>query len=612
MELLEKQSFIASIPPFDSIKEKKLTTLINNLDIAYFKQNEVIISSDIVPQYLYFIIKGAVYEFDDDEVIDVYHEKQFFGAYALIREHARHRFLATSECICYILPRDVFLSLVYKSKKLETYFFQSIAEKLSGHTKNERQKDILTIMTAKVRDAFLHKPITIDEHTSIYDGIVAWGKDKDNSLLVHSPSGELGIVTNTDIREKAILQKKSFDEPLHTIANYNLHYINHDEFLFNAQITMHKNNIKKLIVQNKDLKIIGLLDMTSMMSFFSSHTYTIDLEIEKASSIEELQKASLQMTNTIKLLFAKGIKVRHISQLISGLNDKLFIRLFELTAPTAIKDKCSIIVMGSEGREEQILKTDQDNAIILSDDCVIDEKELSDFTAQFTQNLCDFGYELCPGNIMLSNPYWCKTVSEFKELLSMLIKRRSNDDLLQLAIFYDSKHVVGDENFIKELKMHLYEQIHNSNSFYESFSKNALSFATPLSMFDNLVLDKKEHKNELDLKKGAIFPIVHGIRSLAMEKKIKATNTTTRLKELQKLQVFSDDLGNELIEAFDFLLSLRLKERLRKIKTKKELNNYINPNSLGVLERDLLIDSFKIVNKFKKFISAHFHLNLLG
>jgi CBS domain-containing protein len=149
------------------------------------------------------------------------------------------------------------------------------------------------------------------------------------------------------------------------------------------------------------------------------------------------------------------------------------------------------------------------------------------------------------------------------------------------------------------------------NLFFTFFAKPVLNFATPLGIFDNFVVEKKEHKDELDIKKGGIFPIVHGVRALSLEKSINKTNTVDRIKDLNDLGVIDREFAGELIEGFTFLLSLRLKSGLEKIDSVQEPDNYINPSKLNILEKDLLKDSFKIVDKFKKFISHHFDLDRL-
>ncbi|MFN3788172.1 MAG: putative nucleotidyltransferase substrate binding domain-containing protein, partial [Sulfurihydrogenibium azorense] len=138
-----------------------------------------------------------------------------------------------------------------------------------------------------------------------------------------------------------------------------------------------------------------------------------------------------------------------------------------------------------------------------------------------------------------------------------------------------------------------------------------INFKTPLNFFGGFETEKGEHKGELDIKKGGIFPIIHGVRSLAVENRITQTNTFNRIKELVNLNVINKDFGRELIESLEFMLTLRLRERLKKIEMKKQPDDYINVNSLTNYEKDLLKESFKVVNKFKDFITNHYKLNYL-
>ena len=343
--------------------------------------------------------------------------------------------------------------------------------------------------------------------------------------------------------------------------------------------------------------------------FFASHTHSTSRLIEDANDMAELKSASEKFIRTIRVLYEKGMKVRHISKLISALNHKLFNKLFELTAPKVLLENSCLIIMGSEGRGEQILRTDQDNALILDNNILIEKEELEEFTKGFTQNLLDFGYPLCDGNIMVSNPFWVKKVDDFKDTIFNWIHKPSAENFMNLAIFYDGTAVSGDAKLLDTLKEYLFDIANQSDSFYTFFAKPTLMFETPLGFFSDFVVDNDTHKDELDLKKGGIFPIVHGVRSLALQKGIKGTNTVERLKELNKMQVLDDEFSKEIAEAFNYFLTLRLKFRLLKIDSRTELDNYINPLKLSTLERDLLKDSFKIVNKFKKFVTYHFKLN---
>jgi CBS domain-containing protein len=141
-------------------------------------------------------------------------------------------------------------------------------------------------------------------------------------------------------------------------------------------------------------------------------------------------------------------------------------------------------------------------------------------------------------------------------------------------------------------------------------AKVVLAFETPLSLIGGFVLGRAEHESELDIKKRGIFAIVHGIRILALEHKIESTNTIERIKELNNTGIFDKRFASELIEAYDTLLSIRLRSILSQ-KQISDVQNYVNPKLLTKTDRDLLKDSFKIVNTFKKFLTYHFKLGMV-
>ena len=611
MSLLEQHSFIKAITPFNSLDDYHLEKLAEQMDVLYFKNEVTLFSPNIKPEFLYFIIKGVVQEVSDESVISVYSNNEYFDPISLIENHSKHNFITSEETICYALPRELFLSTMYENEEMESFFFQSISKKLNINVENEQSKEFVNFMVAKVKDAFLQKPIILEDTVSIYDAVETLKHNRGSSLIVKNKDNELGIVTDTDFREKIILNRMCFDEPISTIATYGIKTVESEEFLFNAQIKMNKFGIKRLVVI-EDEEIVGVIDLISLTSFFASHTYSVMMELDHAQNLEELKYASEKFIRVIRVLFAKGVKVRYISKIIGQLNNKLFTKLFSILAPLELQEQSALIVMGSEGRAEQILQTDQDNALILKDDCTVDKSIIEEFTKKYTEHMVEFGFPLCDGNIMVSNPYWVKTQSEFKTTIFNWINSPSEENFMNLAIFYDAFCVAGDKDLLLNLKEHLSKVSNSSQSFNSFFAKAALSFDTPLNMFANFIVDKKEHKDELDVKKGGIFPIVHGIRSLALEKNLSKTNTVERIKALNDLEIIDKEFASELIESFNFLLSIRLKFRLEKIDAKLLPDNYINPSKLNTLEKDLLRDCFKIVDKFKKYLTYHYKLNMLS
>ncbi|MDY0327401.1 MAG: DUF294 nucleotidyltransferase-like domain-containing protein [Arcobacteraceae bacterium] len=476
MSLLEQQSFIKGITPFDNLTNNELDEVSKKLDIHYFQKDQFIVDESSIEQNLYFVIKGTVQEIDSKtkEVMGVVTTKEFFDPISLIEHRIKNHFKTTEETLVYVLPKEVFLKIVYQNSKLEHFFFQSISQKLSVGIANNQSKELASFMVAKVKDAYLQKPLFVNEEDSIYNTVKFMKANNLTSILVKNSNGEFGIATDTDFREKVILRRLDFDSSVKQISTFGLRWVDEDDFLFNAQLLMTKYAIKRLITKDKEGKISGILDQMSLTSFFSSHTYAVANEIENATTLEELKRASNNFIRIIKSLYAKGVKVRYISKLLNELNIKLFKKIFVLLAPQDLIKYSALVVLGSEGRSEQILRTDQDNALIIADDCPISDEEIEAFAQEFTKTLCDFGYPECPGNIMVSNPYWRRRSSGFKELISQWINRKNEDDFMNLAIFIDANCVVGDKKLINDLKEYVYTKVERSAVFFTTFASFAL------------------------------------------------------------------------------------------------------------------------------------------
>lgn len=611
MSILEQKAFISSIHPFENLTSNQLDNFAESIDIAYYKENEIIQLNEKSPEYLFFILKGLVQEKHENEVLSIYSKNEIFDSISLIENYSKNSFVTAEETICYILPRDIFIKTLHENHILETYFFQSISEKLNNNVHNEKNKEMANIMIAKVKDATIHKAVIIDTNKSIFEAATIIKKEKVPTILLKDENNEMYIVTDSDFRQKVILNRMDFDDKVIKIATKGLIYVNEDDFLFNAQLIMAKHGLKRVVVKNDKDEIIGILDQISLSSFFATNTFAVSNQIVKAETVEELKQASLSFIKIIKSLNAKGVKIEFISRLINQLNKKLLDKLYKMLAPQELYSKSCLIVMGSEGRGEQILKTDQDNAIIIQDDCNISKEDLQEFTNKFTETLVDFGFPRCEGNIMVSNPYWCRKESDFKNLIFQWINEPSGDNFMNIAIFYDAVCVSGNKDLIIKLKEYLFKVSGNSQTFNAHFAKVISSFDVPLGFFDGFIFNNKdvEHKDEINIKKGGIFIIVQGIRSLSLEHKLLNTNTAKRIRKLTEINVLEEEFAKELTMAFNFLMNLKLKSNLDKLDKKANIDNYIDPNSLNTMEKDLLKDSFKIINKLKKKLEFHFKLN---
>ena len=515
MSLLEQKTFLSSIHPFENLSTNQLDFFVENIDIVYFKENEIVQKEGNNPEYLFFILKGLVQEKLESEVLSIYSKNEIFDSVSLIENYSKNSFVTAEETICYTLPRDIFIKTLHENQVLEKYFFQSISEKLNNNIHHEKNKEMANIMIAKVKDATIHKAVIIDEDKTIFEAATIIKKHKVPTILLKDNNGEMHIITDSDFRQKVILNRMDFDDKVIKIASKGLIYVNEDDFLFNAQLIMAKHGLKRVVVKNDKDTIVGILDQISLSSFFATNTFSVSNKIQKAETVEELKEASLSFIKIIRSLNAKGVKIEFIARLVNQLNKRLLDKLYKLLAPEELYTKSCLIVMGSEGRGEQILKTDQDNALIIEDDCTISNEDLQKFTHDFTETLVDFGFPRCEGNIMVSNPYWCRKESDFKNLIYQWVNEPSGDNFMNIAIFYDAVCVSGNIDLVIKLKEYLFKVAGNSQTFNAHFAKVISSFNVPLCFFDGFIFNSKDEKkkNEIDIKKGGIFIIVQGIRS---------------------------------------------------------------------------------------------------
>jgi CBS domain-containing protein len=596
-------NFLSGIHPFELLSESELEETLSHIDIGYYKRGETLISIDSSPEKLYMILKGRVLEFEEEKVVSIYNERESLDAKSILDGVSKNRFVVDEELLCYELSKEKFLKLLQTHQSFKNYYMESFVKKIGSIRKGGA---LSLFMVAKVSNIFLHSVTFAKPDESLQSAVKRKESEKSSAILVEG--SEISIVTDTNIRKSLVLEEQPLSTPVGEIGIKPVQTIDFEDFLFNALLLITKHQIKRLVVL-KEGKIVGILEQMDILSYFSNHSHLVMVEIEKASSVEELLSISNRFISLIRTLHEKDVKVRHSAKLINELNIKIYFKLANLIFPKELHSQISLFVMGSEGRREQILKTDQDNGIILKNSLIRDE--VLKYAKLFSSKLLEMGYPECDGNIMVSNPYWVDSLENFKIRILEFFENPTPQALLELSIIFDGETVFGDEKPLLELKEHLLNKLQDFQFVRDSLAKASLSFETPLSFFKNFILDSK-HDNELDIKKGGIFPIVHGVRILAMEKRIFQTNTVERIKELNNLEVFNREFASELMEAFDTLLTLRLKARLQKIDDEKELDNYLNPNDISSFERVLLKDSFRIVERFKKFITHHFSLDRIS
>ena len=603
MSIRDQRKLIESIHPFGLLSKESMDALMQKIDIAYYPSKTLLISPSISSIAFYIIIKGSVTEYIEDEVHDVYGAGDSFDADALIYGDTKAKFVVDEDLICYEIKKEDFLDLM-QDKKVQSYFLQDFISRHQQLKEYEQQSELSPFLIARVSDIFLHPACVVDAHISILEALQRLQELRAKVIIVKEEDA-YSIVTDTNLRERVLMGENDISKPIASIASKNLITIDKEDFLFNALLLMTHNGIKRIVVLEHE-KIVGVLEQIDLLSYFASHSHLVAVQIDKAQTLEDLKALEQDFRNLIVTLRAKGVKVRYITKLIATLNFKIYKKVFEMCVSEELQDKCALIVMGSEGREDQTLRSDQDNALIIKNG--VDKELFSEPMMRLNSYLLELGFPKCNGNVMVSNEFWRRDVTSYKELIEKWTYDMNEESVQNLSIFLDAKCVAGDCELLHELIEYLHGKFHARDDVLAHIAKAVLNFETPLTLFSGFVLEK-EYNNKLDLKKGGIFALVHGVRTLSLQYEIKATNTTERIKELNNLGVIDKTFATELIESFDTLSSVRLKAMLE-AKTIEEAN-FINPRTLEKNQRDLLKDSFKIINKFKKFMTFHFHLNMV-
>ena len=600
-------AFNFSASPFDSLAPAEQQLVRDSVDIAYFREGETILEPGIEPTHLFVVIKGHVSQLDGDELITTYGPDDCFDGRSLMAGRASSRFVAAEEVVAYALARRAVNELISSNATFGALLFSDLSNKLSALAERHGQREMQSLTMAKVAQAFLRTAHVVDGGTSIVGVATLMQAEKTSSVLVRD-GARLGIFTNTGL-QRAIVDGRALDAlPVRELATFDLVTIAPGEALFDALALMIKHQVHRLVVADGE-RIVGLLEQLDLLSFLSNHSYLITVQVVQASDLDALKAAALQITRLVALLYRGGTRVGQIGKLVQALNAKLFERAWQLIAPPELVANSCLFVMGSEGRGEQLLKTDQDNGLVVRDGHE-QRADLAELCERFSAALREFGYPDCPGGIMVRNPAWRRGASEFAATVRGWLLRPDPEGLMALAIFIDAHAVAGDAALLAAVRGELDRLVASDDALLGRFSAAIDSFPESggSAWWNRLLLIGENDTQTLDLKKAGIFPIVHGVRSLALRQHVQATGTVARLDALVAAGRLPAQMATDLTDALHFLMGLRLKAGLEELDTQRAVSGGVQLDRLSSLERDLLKDALAVVKRFKTLVRHQFHL----
>jgi CBS domain-containing protein len=469
------------------------------------------------------------------------------------------------------------------------------------------RREFVSLMASRVGDVFVRKPFFVDGGTDVVSLCRELAQRGLSDALVRD--GErIGIFTTTDLRDALLRPEPPEELVVREVATFGPRSVAVDQELYDAMLLMLRHRIHRLVVRRGE-EIVGVLSQLDLMAFVASHSHLIALQAAQAGDVAELGAAARQIDSLIRVLHGDGVRIEVIAGLVGELNRQVFVRLWDLLAPEPLRANSCLVVMGSEGRGEQIVKTDQDNALVLRDGFAFDGLEA--VTEAFTAALIGFGYPLCPGGIMLSRPLWRQPLAGFRDTLRRWMHGDDPEGPMNLAIFLDAAPVAGDATLLAQARDYVDRLLTDNAAYHARFAGAAVQFDAAGGWWSRLPGLRGREAAEIDLKKLGIFPIVHGVRALALQYRVRELGTAERLRTLVAEGRIDAPLALDLTEALRFLIGLKLASNLRQIAEGGAPGNRIRLAGLGTLDRQALKDCLAIVRRFKQWLGRHYRFDAL-
>jgi len=495
-----------------------------------------------------------------------------------------------------------------------------IMEDVTEQKRGEEERDAL-IAGLQTSLFYLQEPITqaivpavtSDKSQPVSRAAVLMTKKSTSAIIVAGPHGEpLGIVTDHDFRERVVAAAGDNGRAVSTVMTVPVVSISSHALVYEALLRMQEKSIGHLAVTDDAGALMGIIRQRDLVHYQQSSSVIITDPIRRAGSVDDILEAHRRQPGLVKALIDSGAKVRHVNRIISSVSDEIVERLLPMAmdqlGPAPVR--YAFLTLGSEGREEQTLLTDQDNALLYEDPPPAQEKEVAEYFLALGTLVCDWldqvGYTYCEGGVMAKNPRWNHPLSVWKEQFAHWVHNANPQDLLELTMLFDFRCVSGEQAFVRDLRTWVFDEMQAYQPFFLHFAQNALLYKPPLGLLGNIqVSSSGEGPKALSLKK-ALMPVVNFARLYTLKYRIEATNTLDRLAGLRERGVLSRESFEEVLPDYEALMRMRLRRQAVAILDNRKPSNLISPQEWTPLEEAMLKRLFSVTADLRRKIIYDF------
>ncbi len=622
--------FLENFPPFNELHQNDLQLLASEVSIVYKEKDSIIFKEEESPhEFFYVVHKGAVVlkKSSDSTIVDLCDEGDIFGLRPLMaNESYKMDASAFEESILYAIPIVAFKPLAQRYEEVGNFLIESFASNtrnpyskthrgsLYGEaTKPENNKTNPVVYDLQPI-SYSKKIVSCAQNSSIKSLAELMDRKQVGAMLVLKNKLPIGIITDKDIRNQIATGKFPITAKAKEIMTSPVITYGKKMTVAQAQMAMMKSNISYLCITKDgtpNTEAIGILSKHDLMLEMGNNPSVLMKEIKRTAKIKKIKQVRVHIMHLLQAYLDQNIPLTLISKIISELNDAsikqvIRISLKKMSAPPPVK--FSWLAIGSQGRGEQLLLTDQDNALVFED---VPDAKLAQTRAYFlklaahvTKGLRDIGYEYCPADMMASNPKWCLSISEWKEQFTHWIVNPGPDEVLLSSIFFDYSLSYGEQNLVDQLTQTIMEKTQDHPNFFLQLASGALQSPSPSGFFRQFLVEEDgAHKDFFDVKRRALMPLIDAARVLVIAHQIKSiNNTAARFEKLAEIEPANEELFLSCSYAIKALQKFRTKQGL----LHNDSGRFIALDMLTKEEKMKLKRTFKTIKALQELIRIRF------
>lgn len=630
-------SFLQTVPPFNLLPAEKLETLSHAIQEIDYTKDTLIYKQEVTAMKGVDIIAEGAYEsffYDSQQnkrLVELHDKGYCYGGVSVLlnRRQSLRTVIALKGTKVYFLPRKEFKQLCQEYEYFNNYFTAEFGKRMMNEEFAHFFKrtpvfdDNFTasaeIYSRRIESIETRDIVSCPAATPVYEAAKTMALHKVSCIFITNEAGGIiGFATDITLRDRVIAEQGDTAQPIANIMDNPIVTISSEAYVYEAILMMFRTKTRYLVVERNGGPV-GFLSRNKLLSEQAQSPLVFIQSVKLARSEDELKRKWEQVPQMVQQLLTRGVNAAIANQVITTISDTIALKVIESVIETMGPPPARFVfmVLGSEGRKEQTLKTDQDNAIIYEDKANEHREEVRayflDFATQVSEKLNYIGFVFCTGGFMAKNPKWTHSLSHWKRNYESWMQESVPETVIKFSTFFDCRYLYGDETIMEELKAFLHEELQKpQEKLFFFLAKNALQYKPPLTFFKNIRTFTKGSQEVFDIKK-AMTPIVDLVRVYALKHHIFEVNTGERLKALKEKGIFTETEYQELMQSYYLLMGMRLKKQARQlILDKTEPDNYYPLNALTRIEQLSLREIFRTIENFQTGIKVKFTSELFA